>query len=339
MKKKFLILFLGLIAASNILVHSEEKGSLRTDDSTMRFADDPTIDSLVSDYLEEIDSASIKDFMQGLVSFNTRFMLADNRRDVAVWIRDRFKSFGFTDVKIDSFQNTIEFPPRTGTCHTTWQYNVIASLKGKEDPNRVYVLGAHFDSFIMGPRADPYEYSPGANNNASGVAACLEVARVMKKKAFKPKYSIEFVAFGAEEFMTLFVDGKSGSEHYVSQIPKSDQEIDLMIDNNQISYAPSSSTWKLDFQNYPGSEWATDLAHYLCEKYTKIVPVDTNDHINYTDAYYFWKAGYPSIFFEEFYFCPYTFTEKDILDNCNVAYCAEVAKISCGILVYCNYRK
>jgi hypothetical protein len=337
MKRIFLISFVVLIAAFNLPVHSEEKKPIPADNSTKQFSDDPALDSLISDYLVEIDSASIKTFMQGLVDFDTRFMLADNRRDVAIWIGDKFKSFGFTDVRIDSFQNTIEFPLKSGTNQTSWQYNVMASLKGIEDSSRVCVLGAHYDAFIIG--TDPYKFCPGANNNASGVAACLEIARIMKKKGFQPKYTIEFVAFGSEEFMTLFVDGKSGGEHYVSQIPASGKKIELMIDNNQISYAPHEGTWKVDFQNCPGSEWVTDLGHYICEKYTRIVPVDTSDHINYTDAYYFWKAGYPAIFLEEFYFNPHTFTDKDIPENCNFAYCTEVTKISCGILVYCNYKK
>jgi hypothetical protein len=311
MKRIFLISFVVLIAAFNLPVHSEEKKPIPADKSTKQFSDDPALDSLISDYLEEIDSASIKTFMQGLVDFDTRFMLADNRRDVAIWIGDKFKSFGFTDVRIDSFQNTIEFPLKSGTNQTSWQYNVMASLKGIEDSSRVCVLGAHYDAFIIG--TDPYKFCPGANNNASGVAACLEIARIMKKKGFQPKYTIEFVAFGSEEFMTLFLEGKSGGEHYVSQIPESGKKIELMIDNNQISYAPHEGTW--------------------------IVPVDTSDHINYTDAYYFWKAGYPAIFFEEFYFNPHTFTDKDIPENCNFAYCTEVTKISCGILVYCNYKK
>jgi Zn-dependent M28 family amino/carboxypeptidase len=337
MKRILFISFVILIALFNVMVHSEESKPAPADKSTRQFSDDPALDSLIVDYIAEIDSASIGDFMQGLVSFDTRFMLADNNRDIAIWIRDKFKSFGFADVRIDSFQNTIEFPLKSGTNQTSWQYNVMATLKGIEDSNRVCVLGAHYDSFIMG--IDPYKFCPGANNNASGVAACLEIARIMQKKGFQPKYTIEFVAFGSEEFMTLFVDGKSGSEHYVSRIPESGKKIELMIDNNQISYAPHEGTWMVDFQNCPGSEWLTDLGHHICQKYTRIVPVDTSDHINYTDAYYFWKAGHPSIFFEEFYFNPYTFTDKDIPENCNMAYCAEVTKISCGILVYCNYKE
>ena len=75
----------------------------------------------------------------------------------------------------------------------------------------------------------------------------------------------------------------------------------------------------------------------ICDKYTKITPVDTSDHTPYSDARYFHEAGYPTIFFEEYHFNPYTFTDEDIPENCNFDYCAEVAKISCGILIYSTY--
>jgi leucyl aminopeptidase len=305
-------------------------------ESDHRFAADPDSDSLITDCLKEIDSASIKGFIQELVDFKTRFMLADNRRDIAVWIENKFKSFGITNVVIDSFQNKLEFPLKSGEYATTWQYNVIATLDGREPSDSLYVLGAHYDCFIMGSDTDPYTFCPGADNNASGMAVCLEIARIMTKMNFRPKHSIAFIGFGAEEFMTMYADGPSGSEHYVDNLKKSGRTVAMMIDNNQVAYAPASEPWKLDFQNCPGSGWVTDLAHDLCRRYTGIVAVDTDDHIGYSDVNYFWKAGFPAIFFEEYHFSPDNFTTRDVPENLNMAYCAEVAKISLAMLVYCN---
>jgi hypothetical protein len=158
----------------------------------------------------------------------------------------------------------------------------------------------------------------------------------MMEKDFRPSRTINIVAFGSEEFMTMLAEGNTGSQQYISRIKESGRTVGLMIDNNQVSYRPSADNWELDFQNYTGSEWVTDLAHDMCEKYTRIVPIDTNDHINYTDAFYFWSSGYPAIFFEEYHFCPYTFTDQDIPANCDPVYCAEVAKISCAVLLYCT---
>jgi hypothetical protein len=326
------VLFSALLQAQNPQPSFSDVSDIKA-----RFAAEQTLDSLLTDHLKAINQDSIGSYMQDLVGFKTRFMLADNRRDIAVWIEKRFGGFGFDDTAIDSFQNTLEYPPGSGQLQSTWQYNVTATLPGGEHPDTVFVLGAHYDSFIYGEGVDPYVFAPGANNNASGVAACLEIARVMKQKSFAPRYTIKFVAFGAEEFMTMLAEGNTGSQHFIARVSEAGQEVALMIDNNQISYRPSPDKWELDFQNCPGSEWLTRLAHYMCEEYTRIIPVDTNDHINFTDAYYFWSGGYPAIFFEEFHFCPYTFSAKDIPENMDMAYCAEVARISCAVLLYCGH--
>lgn len=66
--------------------------------------------------------------------------------------------------------------------------NIVAVLKGSGRPEEIVVIGAHYDSV---------EGSPGANDNASGVAAVLELARLFKDA--KPQRTIRFVAFVNEE--------------------------------------------------------------------------------------------------------------------------------------------
>ena len=80
--------------------------------------------------------------------------------------------------------------------------NVIAGLAGNELANQKVVVGAHMDTTID---------SPGANDNASGIAALLEIARVLTK--LQRRRTIEFIAFGAEEPHPYCL----GSRHYVKQ--------------------------------------------------------------------------------------------------------------------------
>lgn len=331
-------LLAGLVLCASVSAQADEK--LPSEDFNLENAlrSNEEINSIISAHVDRIEEDSIAAYMQELVDFKTRFMLADNRRDIALWIQDRFKDFGYTGVVLDSFQNAVEFPFGSGEMHTTWQYNVIAGLEGSQSSDTLLVLGAHYDCATMGPNQDPLVYSPGANNNASGMAVCLEIARLIRQNNLQARYALNFVAFGSEEFMTMFAEGGSGAEHYVSQIKESGRHVILMIDNNQVSHRPSADDWRLDFQNCPGSQWVTDAARYVARKYTRIVPVDSDDHINFSDVYYFWSAGFPAIFFEEFHFCPYTFTDKDIPENCDMEYCAEVAKISLALLLDFNYR-
>ena len=68
--------------------------------------------------------------------------------------------------------------------------------------DRILIVGAHWDTFGL---------SPGFNDNGSGVAALLEVARVLATAScYKPDYSVFFVAFDAEE------SGCRGSQEFVS---------------------------------------------------------------------------------------------------------------------------
>ena len=97
--------------------------------------DNAATDNMMTTYLDAINSDSIRSYMTHLAGFETRFMLADNRRDIAVWIADQFKSFGLSHIAIDSFQNTLEFPLKSGTMNTTWQYNVVATMKGADHPD------------------------------------------------------------------------------------------------------------------------------------------------------------------------------------------------------------
>ena len=81
-------------------------------------------------------------------------------------------------------------------------HNVVAELPGQVTPERIYVVGAHFDTTDVIP-------APGGDDDASGTAGVLEVARVLSQYRFKS--TIRFIAFNAEE------DGLLGSVEYVLQ--------------------------------------------------------------------------------------------------------------------------
>jgi len=101
--------------------------------------------------------------------------------------------------------------PRTRTTH-----NVIGIVEG-HDPDlasQAVVVGAHYDGLGLGGAGSlepvPGEVHNGADDNASGVAALIELAQHFSFRANRPARSIVFVAFGAEE------EGMLGSAHYVS---------------------------------------------------------------------------------------------------------------------------
>lgn len=82
-------------------------------------------------------------------------------------------------------------------------HNVVGTLDGAEPARPWVVVGAHFDSVA---------YSPGADDNASGVAALLEIARLLGRT--RPKATVQFVGFNLEEIQDL-VHYRIGSRAYV----------------------------------------------------------------------------------------------------------------------------
>jgi aminopeptidase YwaD len=109
--------------------------------------------------------------------------------------------------------------------------NWIAKLEGS-DPllrNEYIVVGAHYDHLGTGGpgsssrRPDTVAVHNGADDNASGVSAMLEIAAKLKKNQQLLKRSVLFVAFGAEEM------GLLGSKYFVNHSPVELKQIDAMI--------------------------------------------------------------------------------------------------------------
>lgn len=84
--------------------------------------------------------------------------------------------------------------------------NVIGFIQGTTEPDSFIVLTAHYDHLGMLGRD---VYFPGANDNASGTAMILDMARYFSKEENRPEYSMVFMAFAGEEI------GLKGSKYYV----------------------------------------------------------------------------------------------------------------------------
>jgi|GEM_PF-907746 len=281
------------------------------------------IDSLITSIISRVEPDSVKYVIQTLQDFQTRFMLNNNRYDVADWLYDRFTSLGFTDVERDSFMCTTSY----GGGSTTLQVNIIATLPGTTRPDEVYIIGGHYDSFAYG---SPMTNAPGADDNASGTSAALEFARVIMESGYQPEATIKFIAFAAEELM-LF--GDSGCEHYAQKAFDEDMDISLMINCDMISHntLPLEQA-SVSINYYSGFTNLLNIAKDVTNQFTLITGV-TGSQNQYSDSYPFYEKGFPPIYFEEDQFSPYYHTVNDVITNYDMDYCSEVIKAAGAMLL------
>jgi hypothetical protein len=284
-------------------------------------AQDPIITNIIS----EINSDSLYDDVSTLQNFGTRFLRVSNRKSIAEWIKNKFISYGYTNVEIDSFQIIKTWNNLTDT---TWQYNVIATIPGSLNPNNLYIIGGHYDSFNN--QENPLLSAPGADDNASGVAGVMEIARVFKKQNFQPKSTIQFIAFGAEELMMS--TGGCGSLHYAESLTSSQWKLNFMVNLDMISNRGSTGNWNINLQNYTGSEFVTQLAKNAMSMYTMLIPVDQNDNI-WSDSYSFWEKGYSAIFLQENELSSSYHSNADTVSQYDFEYCKEISKLASAMLI------
>ena len=276
-----------------------------------------SVNPIIAGLISQVCSDSIRSTIQHMQDYGTRFLLLDNRKIIANWIADRFRSYGYTDVKLDSFLIYV-------SGDTTWQYNVVCTMAGSSAPDEVYVVGGHYDSFCAG---NPFEVAPGANDNATAVAATLEMARIIKKDNFQPEATIKFTLFAAEEL------GLFGSWYDASQAYEAGEDVRMMLNMDMISNNPDSSN-QVKIYRYYGVEWAGNLAADIFIRYTDLeVFYPANLAAGGSDSYPFWAYGFPVFYLEEMNFSTNWHQLSDTIGNCNIDYCANITRGCFAVLL------
>jgi hypothetical protein len=169
------------------------------------------------DIIDEVNVERIKSDITVLADFGTRHTLSDtisNSRGIGAarrWIKSEFDKIS-KDCKgcLEVFYQKNYFTQKDGAriIKPTWINNVVAIQRGKKFPNRYIIMSGDIDSRI----SDPTNYkddSPGANDNASGMAGTIEAARVLSNYEFDS--SIVYLGLSGEE-QGLF-GGKGLSEY------------------------------------------------------------------------------------------------------------------------------
>jgi hypothetical protein len=186
----------------------------------------------IANIVREIDARNIERTIRQLVSFGTRNTLSeqnDPKRGIGAardWLYTEFlKAAEASGGRMTVEKQTFEQPKAARVPQPTMLTNIVATLKGTqpESAERMYVVSGHYDSMCNSP-TDAKCDAPGANDDASGTAAVLEMARVMAKYRFDA--TIVFMAVPGEE------QGLLGSTYFAEQAKQKSWNIDAMFTND-----------------------------------------------------------------------------------------------------------
>jgi len=268
-----------------------------------------SVDPLIFDMINQVNESLLYFYLKGLIDIGPRFTGSSNCEKAAEYINDEFKSMG-----LHSFIQLWTYLRRK--CQ-----NVVATLNGTDpSSDAVFIICAHYDTITYPLLLPKKEHSVGANDDGSGVAAMMTVAKIFSESSFN--HTIKFIAFSGEEV------GCFGSHYYARKAYENDENIIAVLNLDTIGYAYTEKEGNMFKLWLPErSEWIYDFVTNICEKYNdffnlqvKYVPTFGCDHGSFIDY------GYDGVLFGQYAFLEGIHTPEDIIDKINFTYLEKITK-------------
>jgi len=206
----------------------------------------------VEQTLREVSAANVRFLTNALAGFGTRHTLSETESDergigaARRFIKEQFERYAAESGRSGDEAMRVYFdthrvePDGRRITRAVDVVNVVAELPGamEEARDRRYYIIAHYDSRASDP-TDGVSDAPGANDSASGVAALMELARVMSKRRYDA--TLVFMATAGEE------QGLYGARRHAAEAMDAGENIMGLLNNDMIGdpfgiHAPSSDT-------------------------------------------------------------------------------------------------
>lgn len=293
---------------------------------TGKFLPDYTIDNqaTVNRWLPQVQESKIRATIQHLsTAYPNRLFSTSHGRDAALWIRDHWLSLarGRNDVSAELFT-------ACGDCGI--QPSVILTIEGNELADEIVVLGGHLDSISNAGSGSGMD-APGADDDASGIATLSEVLRVAMRSRYRPRRTIMFMGYAAEEV------GLRGSRAIAQRFAAEGRNVVGVLQMDMTNYRSPGSTTDVrvmgDYTNLALVQFQRDLfATYLAPAGytlgTTICGYACSDHASWT------AAGFPAGMYDEGPFFPLLHTRNDRLENMggNAEHATIIARLGLAFL-------
>ena len=196
----------------------------------------PEYDPRIYEIVERVSAARIEQDIRKLVSFGTRHTLSETEsrtRGIGAarrWIKAEFDRISETCggcLEVSLQRHLVMGDPDSRIPVDTEVVNVMAVLRGTSDPNRHVIMSGDIDSRVSDP-LNSTDDSPGANDNASGIAGTIEAARVLSRYHGTFDATVVFVGLSGEE------QGLVGGRHMAEVAKAESWNIEGILNNDMI---------------------------------------------------------------------------------------------------------
>lgn len=245
-----------------------------------------TVDEWRGGVVSRISGEEIMSTIEDLEDFGTRDFHTAQSLEAANYIHDKMEALGLSTT-LQEF-----------TVGNITAVNVVGTLNAELNDQGFFVIGAHYDSenrYVTNQSEAENYTAPGADDNASGVGAMLEVARILSEEDVFAA-PVTFVAFGAEERGYDATGGTAGSAFFASDAAEKGACIYGAFVMDMIGYSSAGD----DVTTVVSDGLSDELYHSLVNASVRYdIDLDIrfvmDPLLRYSDHRSFWDNSYPSV--------------------------------------------
>jgi len=259
----------------------------------------------IIEMIESVNNTILESYIQEIEKFGPHPTGSDSIVDVEEYLFNELSSMNVS-VKKDSWVNK----KYSGN-------NIVATQTGKQDSG-IIIVCAHYDTVTI---------SPGSDDDGSGVASVLMMAKIMSEYSFNA--TIKFILFSGEEL------GLLGSLSYAEKAKENDENIIGVLALDKIGYAKKFKDGKIIRHHADSnSEWMIDIGEDISKKYFNEIGLELTKYPfdPSSDHRAFVENGFCGSNLVENALNPNYHTSEDLLEHMNISYLSKVCKLSVGII-------
>lgn len=257
--------------------------------------------TVVTPLLNQMQASNIGQTIVDLSNYVNRYYQTAGGVNSSDWLKQRWTTLagGRSDITVEQFT------------HASWkQKSVIATIRGTDNAAEVVVLGAHLDSINQAGTTETTR-APGADDDASGVASITEVLRTLVTSGYKPRRTLKFMAYAAEEV------GLRGSQEIATSYANAGINVVGVLQLDMTNYKGSVNDIYV-YTDYTDSAQNTFITN-LIKTYLPTLKIGTDrcgygcsDHASWTAKGYYASLPFEAAFNQD---NPYIHTANDTYAN------------------------